>query len=652
MRAYTRASALLCTAICFGLLFGSGVAQAAGPDPQGTIYVADNGTSSVDIFPPGSNGNVAPERVISGADTGLVGPGDVKVDSAGDVYVANFSGDSITEYAPGASGDAVPICTISGSNTGLNFPDDMSLEADGTLVVGNLGSPPTVLVFAPKSCGNVAPTETITGSNTTLVGLDGVGTDATGRIYAANTEGGAIDEFPAGSNGNVAPDRVISGPGTGLGWPDDVVVGFGGQLFVTSGFGGPVNSVTVYTPGASGNALPTEDITGSNTDFQLPDDLAVDTSGDIFVTDSEATVGPAVLEFASGATGNVAPTATITGSNTGLTVPEGVAIAGPPQAASPTMTTTPSASSISLGGSTSDTATLSDGTSPTGSIVFRLFGPNDSSCSGAPAYVSPPVTVTGDGSYSSPSFMPTATGTYSWQAEYSGDTQNAPFTTACNDSSEQVTVNAATTKPPSVDDASYASGYGSVKVGGLVTTQPNELVVAYLGADGPAQNGGQSIASVTGSEGTTPITFTRAIQENGGLGDVEVWYAKVATPGKLTVAATAQKKYEVYLEDVSYKDATGIGQVGAGDGFSPAPNVTLAGTSANSWVWGVGFDWSAATPRTPGSAQTVFEQALLTGSRNTFWVQSTIKPTPGGNVTINDTTATSDEWDLAVVEIK
>ena len=53
----------------------TGVADAAtGPDPAGTIYVSDESSHSMDVFAPGSNGNVAPTRTISGSNTGL-GPG-------------------------------------------------------------------------------------------------------------------------------------------------------------------------------------------------------------------------------------------------------------------------------------------------------------------------------------------------------------------------------------------------------------------------------------------------------------------------------------------------------------------------------------------------------------------------------------------------
>jgi len=418
----------------------SGVAAAAGPDPVGTIYVADYGTNSIDVFAPGANGNVAPIRTISGGATLIDGPGDVKVDSAGDVFVVNYTGNSVTEYAPGASGNAAPICTIQGSNTGLDQPDDMSLAADGTLYVGNLYAN-TAEVFAPSTCGNVTPLRVIAGSATGFNDLDGLGVDASGTLYADSTLNSSIQVFAPGANGNVAPTYNIAGSNTGLSYPDDVVVDFFGKLYVTDGFSSGVNNVEVFAAGSSGNVAPIQAISGSNTDFGNPDDLAVDATGNIYVTDSTATVGPAVLEWASGATGNVAPAAIIAGPATTFSIPEGVAVVLPPP---PTLTTTTSSSSIALGNPTNDTASLSGGTSPTGSIEFKLFGPGDPTCSAAPAYTSPLSTVAGNGSYTSSSFTPTAPGTYGWVALYSGDANNAPVSTACGDRAETVTVKAPT----------------------------------------------------------------------------------------------------------------------------------------------------------------------------------------------------------------
>ncbi|HEY6471251.1 MAG TPA: hypothetical protein VIY26_00070 [Acidimicrobiales bacterium] len=415
-------------------LLGEGVAHAAAQDPQGTIYVADYEANAVDVFAPGSTGNVAPERVISGPNTGLSLPGDVKVNAVGDMFVANLEGQSIVEFAPGATGNATPINTISGSNTTFADPDDISLAPDGTLYVGNDGGP-IIQVFAPGASGDATPIRTITGSNTGLGDdVDGVGVDATGTLYAANTEGSSIAVFAPGANGNVAPEYTIAGSNTGLEGPNDVVVGFSGKLYV-SNHSGNFNSVEVFNPGAHDNATPAQNITPSGTTYL--DDLGLDSDGNIYVTDFGAAQVPV---FAADADGAASPIANLSGSSTTFEAPEGVFIAGPPASTSATVTTAVSAPEIGLTDPTTDTATVAGGTSPTGSLVFKLFGAGDSTCSAAPAYISPPQNVSGDGQYPSPSFVPTQEGSYSWQALYSGDSNNAAVTTACGDPAETVTV--------------------------------------------------------------------------------------------------------------------------------------------------------------------------------------------------------------------
>ena len=196
----------------------------------------------------------------------------------------------------------------------------------------------------------------------------------------------------------------------------------------------PANSVQVFAAGARGNVAPAQNIT--TTGFSYLDDLGLDSSGNIYVTDYE---GAQVPVFAANANGLSTPIANIKGSSTTFDEPEGVAIAGPPSAAA-SVTTAVSASQIGLSTATSDTATVAGGTSPTGSIVFKLFGPGDATCSAAPAYTSAPQTVAGDGQYQSPAFTPTQEGTYSWVALYSGDSNNAAATTVRMDPAETVTV--------------------------------------------------------------------------------------------------------------------------------------------------------------------------------------------------------------------
>ena len=133
----------------------------------------------------------------------------------------------------------------------------------------------------------------------------------------------------------------------------------------------------------------------------------------------------------------------------------------------PDLATTASASVV-LGGSVSDSATLSGlatqpanpvinltgtgGAAAGGTITFTLYGPDN--CTTV-AYTSPAVNVSGNASYSTPTpqFVPTAPGTYHWAASYSGNLPNNNATThntACNDTNEDVVV---TTVPSSLTSA-------------------------------------------------------------------------------------------------------------------------------------------------------------------------------------------------------
>ena len=123
--------------------------------------------------------------------------------------------------------------------------------------------------------------------------------------------------------------------------------------------------------------------------------------------------------------------------------------------ASPTITTQASGNTPA-GGSISDTATLTNGATQTGTITFKLFGPNDATCGGAAAFTSTK-NVTGNGSYTSDSFTVTAAGSYRWVATYSGDTNNETTTSACNAANESVSVTPGTATHLGVKAPSNAS---------------------------------------------------------------------------------------------------------------------------------------------------------------------------------------------------
>ncbi|MDQ6726796.1 MAG: right-handed parallel beta-helix repeat-containing protein, partial [Actinomycetota bacterium] len=123
--------------------------------------------------------------------------------------------------------------------------------------------------------------------------------------------------------------------------------------------------------------------------------------------------------------------------------------------AAPTIATTATPATAPVPSQITDTATLTGGANPTGSITFRLFGPTDTTCTGTPALTSTK-TVTGNGTYTSDPYTATTPGAYRWIAAYSGDVNNAAVTGLCGDANETTdvtppasTTTTTTTLPPS-----------------------------------------------------------------------------------------------------------------------------------------------------------------------------------------------------------
>jgi hypothetical protein len=216
---------------------------------------------------------------------------------------------------------AVPGLTTSGP-----ILQGIAVDPAGELFVGEqltLGSNPTgeVLVFAAGAGSNASPVRTIVGTNTQLELPYSLTVDATGDVFVGQLLGDVL-EFAAGASGNVAPMRTLKVMGetnTGI----SAVLGMGvdaiGNLYIANDMAN-VSDILVFAPSANGDEAPIRTIAGSAT-LMIGNTVgvAVDTAGNICVsTESITPAFEAVLEFAVGANGNVAPIREITGSNTGL----------------------------------------------------------------------------------------------------------------------------------------------------------------------------------------------------------------------------------------------------------------------------------------------------------------------------------------------
>jgi hypothetical protein len=78
-----------------------------------------------------------------------------------------------------------------------------------------------ILVFAKNAKGNATPVANITSVAETA----GVAADAADHIWAADFDGGGIDEYARTANGNAKPLRKIAGAKTTLSGPNDIAFG-------------------------------------------------------------------------------------------------------------------------------------------------------------------------------------------------------------------------------------------------------------------------------------------------------------------------------------------------------------------------------------------------------------------------------------------
>src|SRR5207245_6458234 len=139
----------------------------------------------------------------------------------------------------------------------------------------------------------------------------------------ANYYGSSITVYAPGASGNASPSTTIAGSNTGLSWPWGIARDAVGNLYVVNSWSSSGStSITVYAPGASGNATPSATITGNNTGLSSPHGIALDAAGRLYVANGGSNT---ITVYAARATGNAAPIATIAGANAGLSGPMGLA---------------------------------------------------------------------------------------------------------------------------------------------------------------------------------------------------------------------------------------------------------------------------------------------------------------------------------------
>jgi hypothetical protein len=164
-----------------------------------------------------------------------------------------------------------------------------------------------------------------------------------------------------------------------------------------------------------------------------------------------------------------------------------VGTSAPPATSS--LTNTPGGTVVVGSANLTDSATLANGSNPTGSITFTLFAPG-----GTTVLDTETVAVNGNGTYSTPAgYLPTSTGSYQWSASYSGDASNAAAS-----ASGAVSVSKAS---PTIVTQASPGGQVGVVLGDTATLSGGYNV-----------NGGTITFTLTAPDGTqtvlAPVTVT------------------------------------------------------------------------------------------------------------------------------------------------
>jgi hypothetical protein len=428
--------------------------------------------------------------------------------SAGtDYFVASYSGD--TDNASATTGCAAEPVTVSRDEPGItttvstpsvaigaNVYDTATLSGSTATAGGTVG----YSVYANADCSSLI---TVLGPVTVTNGVvpnspDWTAVGPAQTDYFVASYSGDSNNAPATSSCAADPVTVSANVPTVTTQASAPSVSIGGSVYDTATLAGG-------TPGAGGTM--TYDIYSSASCSGL-----ISTLGVVAVTNGTAPDSPDWT--AVGPAGAVYFVASYSGDLNNASAVSGCA-ADPVSVNqnAPSISTVLWGTTVGIGASDFDTATLSgSGASAGGTVSYDVY--SGANCSGLIATLGP-VTVTDGNVPDSPDWTPANAGTDYFVASYSGDANNAPAVSGC--SAEPVTVS------PNAPTVSTALSVTTVTLGGTVSDAAT-LAGATTSAGGTVTYRVYSSATCSGLITTLgPVTVT-----NGSVPDSPTWTATSA----------------------------------------------------------------------------------------------------------------------------
>ena len=606
-----------------------------GHSPTGTIswnvYFDDGACTSIPVF-------TSSAATVTGNGAYTSTPSFTPASGAGDYYwTASYTGDgnnAAFTTACGASGETLTVNPASPSVT--------TLVSFSTIVVGSSAS----------------DTATLSG------GYSPYGGTITFYAYLnddACTSSPVFTSSAIGVSGGTATSNSFT--------PADV-----GTYYWTAAYTGDTNnSPSISACGAPGETLSVNPASPSATTLVSPSRIVVGSSASdtatlsggyspyggtitfyAYLNDDACTSSPVFTSSAIGVSGGTATSNSFTPADVGTyywtaaytgdtnNSPSISACGAPGETlsvnpASPSATTLVSPSRIVVGSSASDTATLSGGYSPNGGTITFYAHLNDDACTSSPVFTSSAIGVSG-GTATSNSFTPTGAGSYYWTANYSGDSNNLGFVTACDANGETLTVTTpAITLTPTRGPSGISvlvSGTGYTPGATITTTINNGAMIGTCGATVSADGTFSCAVTITGPASGTPFT----VRATGSDGSFD------SATAPFTITSTPPSTYTVTFTETGMRPAAGGGVAFNGGPSTPfgGRGIEVVSSLANGTydytiAAGTGYELLSSTPSSPVTVNGTDVRVTVTFVElfSVTFTETGMPPGAGGGVAFN-----------------
>ncbi len=283
------------TGTAASFLFPAGTAI----DASGNIFVADAGNNLIRKIDTNILVSTYAGTGADGNDNGpasmasFLAPLGVAVDTSGNVYVADLQNNAIREITSNG--------VVSVFASGFNMPNGLAVDSSGNVYVGDTNNNLIQKISANGSATTLAGSGSPgssdgTGKAASFNSPKGLAVDSSGNVYVADTNNNVIREIsPNGVVTTLAGSAGVTGATNGTGsaasfyQPTGVAIDFSGNIYVADSYNNLIREITsggVVSTLAGSGVAGYADGTGTTASFTNPSGVAVDSSGNVYVSDT------------------------------------------------------------------------------------------------------------------------------------------------------------------------------------------------------------------------------------------------------------------------------------------------------------------------------------------------------------------------------